>query len=993
MVDSVSSSGVTGPGPEILTPLSQPPTDQQRPLTQSMQSVTNGHAEMFRQRPHRDEGAALFESEALKGLSESIRALDLKGDRKKIRSLLGILATYSHNLDEPGKEKLDVTIDAFRRLNSAYNKDNKSLLMKLNNSLCELLVKHGEACLKEHVEVVREHCRHAWYHNGSISEYNRHDDEIFKKEFKSCEDVLTGKIKGLTQPEQQLHILATRIGAFNDYCATIPLTLKCHNADPQTPPQEPPAIKEQSPTARPGSPVLTVPNPDGKNVNIYLNGANATAYGGSAVANGPVAGFIPDLKNVVPFLDAVFKGDNVVWKLSLLSKPKTVNAPPKTSPAEIPPPVGHTLVTSYSKTEPLSYRMAEEPAREPLNQHRAIKSGEVHNQQRDLSEPPIPQGGKFIHPALADLLHTIETPKEYSGYNGDLIPELFYRSHPETAIEIGGFNDQGKFTPWHSIDSKFSGPAIQLNLENEHYSPVIDGKLVTVSKDGDCFYASYHYATTGQMPGPDDILRLRMETADFVRKHPEVVIPFLEGSVSQSTDGNGAENQASLSSGKATLSLSNLEDDKGFDKLYDGRTLYTGIRPRSFSSPEVMSQSEQFDSGVLSLPPVQEPREAPLRTQAPGQEPLRTQAPEQEPLRTQAPEQEPLRNQAPQQKPPRTQIPEPEQMLAAGTHAVSATKQAQQNQPFEDPFFHFGPKGYRIKQGKLGTVFPKPDIDTRRPLTLVAQEGDGPDSTGLNSDNSNIQKVSDEEKIKDILRMIKSPADHDGRYSDLLKIFAFYSHPETDIVIWGSDNKGNPVILDTTARHDIFNPHVRLFLHEGYYSPIINGKRIEVNKDANSFFTSYAFAKKQTMPAPDEIRELKKKMADFVRNNARSILHFINNPDNTMGARVPPASSDNVKKDSQKTGDLPKTEASKNRPDAARYESVYVRDPRLFVPKKPEVREQTTSSGNIAFTIGEYVKTDLTPENKPRTAGGPVHLTAPIWDPFSRLKNPGSKSL
>lgn len=960
MVDSVSSSGVTGPGPEILTPLSQLPTDQQRPLTQSMQSVTNGHAEMFRQRPHRDEGAALFESEALKGLPESIRALDLKGDRKKIRSLLGILATYSHNLDEPGKKKLDVTIDDFRRLNFDYNNENKSLKMKLNNYLCELLVKHGESCLKEHVEVVREHCRHAWYQKGRISEYNRHDDEIFKKEFKSCEDVLTGKIKELTQPEQLLYILATRIGAFNDYCATIPLTLKCHNTDQQTPPQEPPAMTEQSPTARPGSPVLTVPNPDGKNVNIYLNGANATAYGGSAVANGPVAGFIPDLKNVVPFLDAVFKGDNVVWKLSLLSKPKTVNAPPKTSPAEIPTPVGHTLVTSHSKTEPLSYRMAEEPARESLNQHSAIKSGEVHNQQRDVSEPPIPQGGKFIHLALADLLHTIETPKEYSGNNGDLIPELFHRAHPGPAIEIGSFNVQGKFTPLYTIsDSNFSGPAIQLNLENEHFSPVIDGKLVTVPKDGDCFYASYHYATIGQMPGPDDILRLRMETADYVRKHPEEVIPFLEGSFSQSTDGNGAENQASLSSGKATLSLSNPEDYKGFDKLYDGTTLYKGIRPRSFLSPEVMSQSEQFDSGVLSLPP----------------------------------EQKPLRNQAPQQKPPRKQIPEPEQMLATDTYAVSATKQAQQNQPFEDPFFHFGPKGYRIEQGKLGTVFPKPDIDTRRPLTLVAQEGDGPDSTGLNSDNSNIQKVSDEEKIKDILRMIKSPEDHDGRYSDLLKIFAFYSHPETDIVIWGSDNKGNPVILDTTARHDIFNPHVRLFLHEGYYSPIINGKRIEVNKDANSFFTSYAFAKKQRMPAPDEIRELKKKMTDFVRNNARSILHFINNPDNTMGARVPSASSDSVKKNSQKTGDLPKTEAPKNRPDAARYESVYVRDPRLFIPKKPEVREQTISSGNIAFSIGEYVKTDLTPENKPRTAGGPVHLTAPIWDPFSRLKNPVSKSL
>ncbi|OWY74578.1 hypothetical protein [Pantoea sp. AMG 501] len=964
MQHSVSSSGVTGPGPEILTLLSQPPADQQRPLTQSMQSVTNGHAERFHQRPHRDEGAALFRSEALKGLSESIRAMDLKGDRKKIRSLLGILATYSHNLDEPGKAKLEATTDVFKRLNSVYNKDNKSLSRTLTKSICELLVKHGEACLKEHVEVVREHCRHAWYLKGGIGEYNRHDDEIFKKEFKSCEDVLIGKIKELTQPEQQLHILATRIGAFNDYCATIPLTLKCHNADPQTPPKAPPAMTEQSPTARPSNPVLTVPNPDGKNVNIYLNGANATAYGGSAVANGPVAGFIPNLKNVVPFLDAAFKGDNVVWELNLLSKPKTVDAPSKTSPFEISTLVGHTLITSHSKTEPLSYRMVEEPAREPLSQHSEIKSVEVLNQQGDVNELPIQQAEKFLHPALADLLHTIETPKEYSGNNGDLIPELFYRSHPETAIEIGGFNDQGEFTPRHTItSSKFSGPAIQLNLENEHYSPVIDGKLVTVSKNGDCFYASYHYATTGQMPGPDDILRLRMETADFVRKHPEVVIPFIEGSFSQSTDGNGAENQASLSSRKTTLSLSNPEDDKGFDKLYDGRTLYAGIRPRSFSSPEVMSQSEQFDSGVLLLPPEQEPQGALLRTQAP------------------------------QQKPSRTQIPEPEQMLAAGTHAVSATKQAQQNQPFEDPFFHFGPKGYRIVQGKLGTVFPKPDIDTRRPLSPVAQEGDGPDSTGLNSDNSNIQKVSDEEKIKDILSMIKTPEDHDGRYSDLLKIFAFYSHPETDIVIWGSDNKGNPVILDTTARHDIFNPHVRLFLHDGYYSPIINGKRIEVNKDANSFFTSYAFAKKQTMPAPDEIRELKKKMADFVRNNARSILHFINNPDNTMRARVPSASSDSVKKDSQKTGDLPKTEAPKNRPDAAPYDSVYVRNSRLFVPKKPEVREQKTSSGNIAFAIGEYVKTDLTPENIPRTAGGPVHLTAPIWDPFSRLKNPGLKSL
>lgn len=964
MPHSVISSGVTGPGPEILTPLSQPPMDQQRPLSLSMQSVTNGHAEIFRQRPHRNEGAALFESEALNGLSESIRALDLKGDRKKIRSLLGILATYAHNLDEPGKEKLDVTIDAFIRLNSTYNKDNKSLLMKLNNSLCELLVKHGEACLKEHMEVVREHCRNAWYQNGGISEYNRHDDEIFKKEFKSCEDVLIGKIKGLTQPEQQLHILATRIGAFNDYCATIPLTLKCHNADPQTPPQAPPAIMKQSPTPRSDSSVLTVPNPDGKNINIYLNGANATAYGGSAVANGPVAGFIPNLKNVVPFLDTVFKGDNIVWELKLLNKNKTMNVSPSPPSVEISTIAGHTLVTSHSKREPLSYRMADEPAREPMNQHSEIKSDEVHNQQRDMSELPIQQGGKFIHPALSDILHTIETPKEYSGNNGDLIPELFYRAHPKIAIEIGGFNEKGEFTPRHTIaSSKFSGPVIQLNLENEHYSPVIDGKLVTVSKDGDCFYASYHYATTGQMPGPDDILRMRMETADFVRKHPEVVIPFIEGSFSQSTDGNGAENQASLSSRKTTLSLSHPEDDKGFDKLYDGRTLYTGIRPRSFSSSEVMSQSEQFDSGVLLLPPEQEPRGALLRTQAP------------------------------QQKPSRTQMPEPEQMLAAGTHAVSATNQAQQNQPFEDPFFHFGPKGYRIEQGKLGTVFPKPDIDTRRPLSPVAQEGDGPDSTGLNSDHSNIQKVSDKEKIKDILRMIKSPEDHDGRYSDLLKIFAFYSHPETDIVIWGSDNKGNPVILDTTARHDIFNPHVRLFLHEGYYSPIINGKRIEVNKDANSFFTSYAFAKKQTMPAPDEIRDLKKKMADFVRNNARSILHFINSPDNTMGARVLSASSDSVKKDSQKTGDLPKTEAPKNRPNAARYESVYVRNSRLFVPKKPEVREQTTSSGNIAFAIGEYVKTDLTHENIPRTAVGPVHLTAPIWDPFSRLKNPGLKSL
>ncbi|MFC0138883.1 hypothetical protein ACFFJN_01380, partial [Erwinia mallotivora] len=68
---------------------------------------------------------------------------------------------------------------------------------------------------------------------------------------------------------------------------------------------------------------------------------------------------------------------------------------------------------------------------------------------------------------------------------------------------------------------------VELNLRNDHYSPVIYGQQKEAPADGDCFYYSTLYAINGVKPSGDDIQQLRDRLAGYIRQNREDIVPYI----------------------------------------------------------------------------------------------------------------------------------------------------------------------------------------------------------------------------------------------------------------------------------------------------------------------------------------------------------------------------------------------------------------------------------------------------------------------------------
>ncbi|SFN66814.1 hypothetical protein SAMN05216516_11355 [Izhakiella capsodis] len=121
------------------------------------------------------------------------------------------------------------------------------------------------------------------------------------------------------------------------------------------------------------------------------------------------------------------------------------------------------------------------------------------------------------------LAQWIETNGNWSGNCGDYAANIIINVYPVNLI-VNNLDAAGNVLNKIVINAE-SGQAkrvVELNLQNDHYSPVIDGRELQVARDGNCFFRSIYRAYHGKDPSDKDIQDLRHEVGNYVRNHSEI---------------------------------------------------------------------------------------------------------------------------------------------------------------------------------------------------------------------------------------------------------------------------------------------------------------------------------------------------------------------------------------------------------------------------------------------------------------------------------------
>ncbi|MEW5290521.1 hypothetical protein ABW286_15240 [Erwinia papayae] len=128
-----------------------------------------------------------------------------------------------------------------------------------------------------------------------------------------------------------------------------------------------------------------------------------------------------------------------------------------------------------------------------------------------------------------DLANWIATRGNWSGNAGDIAPNLIANVFPNIRLHINVFNINER--PINPVtirsDRNETKRLVELNLRNDHYTPVIYGREKEAPADGDCFYYSLSYVLNGVKPSGDEVQQLRNKIAGYVRQNPEKIVPFI----------------------------------------------------------------------------------------------------------------------------------------------------------------------------------------------------------------------------------------------------------------------------------------------------------------------------------------------------------------------------------------------------------------------------------------------------------------------------------
>lgn len=127
-----------------------------------------------------------------------------------------------------------------------------------------------------------------------------------------------------------------------------------------------------------------------------------------------------------------------------------------------------------------------------------------------------PAGLPTAAPLHERIAHEIALPGNWTGDVGDIAPNVIGALYPNIRLIINDLVISG-------AENGADAPVVRLSLEDNHYSPIIDGARRPVAENGDCFYASILYALTRNVPSDADIAALRLRVAEFVRSRPEIV--------------------------------------------------------------------------------------------------------------------------------------------------------------------------------------------------------------------------------------------------------------------------------------------------------------------------------------------------------------------------------------------------------------------------------------------------------------------------------------
>ncbi|WP_034934716.1 hypothetical protein, partial [Erwinia mallotivora] len=128
-----------------------------------------------------------------------------------------------------------------------------------------------------------------------------------------------------------------------------------------------------------------------------------------------------------------------------------------------------------------------------------------------------------------DLANWIATRGNWSGNAGDIAPNLITNLFQNITLRINVFDIHGRLINpvTTGFDHTETKRLVELNLRNDHYSPVIYGQEKKAPADGDCFYYSLSYVLNGVKPSGEEVQQLRNKIAGYVRQNPEKIVPFI----------------------------------------------------------------------------------------------------------------------------------------------------------------------------------------------------------------------------------------------------------------------------------------------------------------------------------------------------------------------------------------------------------------------------------------------------------------------------------
>ncbi|WP_261665577.1 OTU family ubiquitin thioesterase, partial [Erwinia mallotivora] len=193
-----------------------------------------------------------------------------------------------------------------------------------------------------------------------------------------------------------------------------------------------------------------------------------------------------------------------------------------------------------------------------------------------------------------DLANWIATRGNWSGNAGDIAPNLITNLFQNITLRINVFDIHGRLINpvTTGFDHTETKRLVELNLRNDHYSPVIYGLEKEAPADGDCFYYSTLYVLNGVKPSGDDIQQLRNRLADYIRQNREDIMPYISDELHHEINQQGP---FALTDGSSTTEVDSIDVHRQGSE---------NVTPVVKNIPEPPKPVIEHDIHTKSAPPV-----------------------------------------------------------------------------------------------------------------------------------------------------------------------------------------------------------------------------------------------------------------------------------------------------------------------------------------------------------------------------------------------------